>query len=80
GPPDWALREPPEERDAPPSAAARRALLGDPGEAVADREPDDDPDQHVDPDDPDAETSGLTGAELLQRELGAQIIEQTTND
>lgn len=27
-------------------------------------------------DDPDAETSGLTGAELLQRELGAQIIEE----
>ena len=28
------------------------------------------------PDDPDAETSGLDSAELLERELGAQMIEE----
>jgi DNA polymerase-3 subunit gamma/tau len=28
------------------------------------------------PDDPDAETAGLDGAELLERELGAQVIEE----
>ena len=33
-------------------------------------------DAEVDPDDPDAETQGLAGAELLQRTLGAEVIEE----
>ncbi|MBD8870973.1 DNA polymerase III subunit gamma and tau [Nocardioides donggukensis] len=32
------------------------------------------------PDDPDAEGAGLAGAELLQRELGAQIIQEIKHD
>ena len=35
-----------------------------------------DADSDAHPDDPDADTSGLGGAELLQRELGAQVIEE----
>jgi DNA polymerase-3 subunit gamma/tau len=35
-----------------------------------------DPDSDAHPDDPDAENSGLAGAELLQRELGAEVIEE----
>jgi hypothetical protein len=37
-------------------------------------------DDHADPDDPDADDQGLAGAELLQRELGARVIDETTND
>ncbi|HEX6148762.1 MAG TPA: DNA polymerase III subunit gamma/tau, partial [Nocardioides sp.] len=35
-----------------------------------------DPDSDAHPDDPDAENSGLAGAELLERELGAEVIEE----
>lgn len=35
-----------------------------------------DPDADVHPDDLDAETNGISGAELLARELGAQVIEE----
>jgi DNA polymerase-3 subunit gamma/tau len=35
-----------------------------------------DADSDAHPDDPDADSSGLGGAELLQRELGAQVIEE----
>ena len=37
-------------------------------------------DADVDRDDPDIESSGLAGAELLQRELGAQIIHEIKHD
>jgi DNA polymerase-3 subunit gamma/tau len=37
-------------------------------------------DADVDRDDPDIENSGLAGAELLQRELGAQIIHEIKHD
>jgi DNA polymerase-3 subunit gamma/tau len=37
-------------------------------------------DEDVDRDDPDIEGSGLSGAELLQRTLGAQIIEEIRHD
>jgi DNA polymerase-3 subunit gamma/tau len=70
----------PERRAADPEsiAAARGAIAQtrpagstpDEGEA----RPDADADAH--PDDPDAETSGLGGPELLERELGAQMIEE----
>jgi DNA polymerase-3 subunit gamma/tau len=49
-------------------------------DAEAPDDSDYDPDEHAAPDDPDAETSGLTGAELLQRELGAEIIEETSRE
>ena len=35
-----------------------------------------DPDIDADPDDPDADLSGQSGAELLARELGARIIDE----
>jgi DNA polymerase-3 subunit gamma/tau len=37
-------------------------------------------DADVDRDDPDIDSSGLAGAELLQRELGAQIIHEIKHD
>jgi DNA polymerase-3 subunit gamma/tau len=37
-------------------------------------------DADVDRDDPDVENSGLAGTELLQRELGAQIIHEIKHD
>ena len=60
------------------SAAAREAIrttrhAGPSDTADADRSASD-ADAH--PDDPDADTSGLAGAELLQRELGAEVIEE----
>jgi DNA polymerase-3 subunit gamma/tau len=40
----------------------------------------DDRDADVDPDDPDADDTGLDGAELLQRELGATVIDEIPHD
>ncbi|HEX6875309.1 MAG TPA: DNA polymerase III subunit gamma and tau [Nocardioidaceae bacterium] len=37
-------------------------------------------DDDVDPDDPDADDGGIGGAELLQRELGARVIEEIKHD
>ena len=37
-------------------------------------------DAEADPDDPDADDQGLAGAELLQRELGASVIEEITHE
>jgi DNA polymerase-3 subunit gamma/tau len=37
-------------------------------------------DEDVDPDDPDADDGGLGGAELLQRELGARVIEEIKHE
>ncbi len=42
--------------------------------------PVDDPDADVDRDDPDADDSGLDTTELLQRELGATVIEEITHE
>jgi len=39
-----------------------------------------DSDEHVDPDDPDADDTGLDGAQLLARELGARVIEEIRHD
>jgi DNA polymerase-3 subunit gamma/tau len=62
------------------SAAAREAIrttrpagAGDAAEAD-DSHRQADADAH--PDDPDDDTTGLAGAELLQRELGAEVIEE----
>jgi DNA polymerase-3 subunit gamma/tau len=40
----------------------------------------DDSDLHADRNDPDAEDHSLGGAQLLQRELGASIIEEIQHD
>jgi DNA polymerase III subunit gamma/tau len=77
--------EPPVDHDASsaatpePGAAAREAIrgtrpAGSPEAPAADAA--DDVDAAAHPDDPDDEASGLAGAELLQRELGAQVIEE----
>jgi DNA polymerase-3 subunit gamma/tau len=80
--------EPPADEDAPAtapapapdaSAAAREAIrttrtAGPSEPATGDDPAASDADAH--PDDPDADTSGLAGAELLQRELGAEVIEE----
>jgi DNA polymerase-3 subunit gamma/tau len=42
--------------------------------------PQDDPDADADRDDADADESGLQGAELLQRELGATVIEEIPHE
>jgi DNA polymerase-3 subunit gamma/tau len=60
-----------------PSASAREAIAatresGQSGGPAAPPEPDD----GARPDDTDAESSGLDGAQLLQEALGAQVIEQ----
>ena len=54
--------------------ATRRAALQ---ESSA---PPDDPDAEADRDDADADESGLQGAELLQRELGATVIEEIPHE
>ncbi|MBA3782601.1 MAG: hypothetical protein H0X12_12215, partial [Nocardioides sp.] len=65
-------------RDPESIAAAREAILATrtPG---ADSSGDDQrllADAAAHPDDPAADTDGLAGAELLQRTLGAQVIEE----
>ncbi len=75
--PDWAS-------DLAPEAPGEPASAGGPGpEAAARPDPEQapparsvEPDSDAHPDDPDAENSGLAGAELLQRELGAEVIEE----
>jgi DNA polymerase-3 subunit gamma/tau len=62
-------------------ASARGAIQGTRphGQAPQERQPtvsDDD----VDPDDPDADDHVLGGAQLLERELGARIIEEIRHD
>ncbi len=73
--PDWATDAVPEpsasdETDVPAPAPP------DPEPPVPEPARSGDPDSDAHPDDPDAENSGLGGAELLQRELGAEVIEE----
>jgi len=83
--------DPPPPAPAPPAptatasaevvSAAREAIapIRTPGSA-AESAPRVDLDADAHPDDPDIESSGLAGAELLQRELGAQIIHEIKHD
>jgi len=50
------------------------------GPVLESSEPKDDPDAAADRDDPDADDGGLRGAELLQRELGATVIEEIPHE
>jgi DNA polymerase-3 subunit gamma/tau len=75
--PDWASDLAPETPGEPASAGGpgpEAATRPDPEQALPARSVEPDSDAH--PDDPDAENSGLAGAELLQRELGAEVIEE----
>jgi DNA polymerase-3 subunit gamma/tau len=75
--PDWASDLAPETPGEPASAGGpgpEAATRPDPERAPPARSVEPDSDAH--PDDPDAENSGLAGAELLQRELGAEVIEE----
>jgi DNA polymerase-3 subunit gamma/tau len=70
--PDWGTDSTPESSasdDPPPTRP-------DPAPPEAEPARSGDPDSDAHPDDPDAENSGLAGAELLQRELGAEVIEE----
>lgn len=96
GPPDWASESPADTvaqsagatGGTPPAAtpeavsAAREAILstrpvGAPPKGRDDRAL---ADSEADRDDPDADSLGLAGAELLQRELGATIIDEIRHD
>ncbi|MGD9958581.1 DNA polymerase III subunit gamma and tau [Nocardioides sp.] len=91
GPPAWAVPDEPEaevraveeqasSKASPEAIAKAREAIGQPRGADAPR-PDPrlaDADAHRD--DPDVEDSGLAGAELLQRHLGAQVIEEIPHD
>ncbi|WP_426242942.1 DNA polymerase III subunit gamma and tau [Nocardioides sp. LHG3406-4] len=59
-------------------AAAREAILATrtPGAEPSGDDPRKLADAAAHPDDPDADTNGLAGAELLQRTLGAEVIEE----
>ena len=91
-PPDWASDEGPSDpgpsrpqsQAKPESIAAARSNLSattrngdEPSPAPADG-PDPDADAH--PDDPAADDNGLDSTELLQRELGATVIEEIPHD
>ncbi len=69
-----ATRPPPPRPPAPETVAkARQAIGTDPVAPV-------DPDEFVDRDDPTIEDDGLHGAALLQRELGATVIEEIPHE
>ncbi|CAA9417093.1 DNA polymerase III subunit gamma and tau [uncultured Nocardioides sp.] len=89
--PDWARDEqapvaprstaptaPARTHDPESVAAAREAILATrtPGAEAAGEDPRRLADAAAHPDDPDADTNGLAGTELLQRTLGAQVIEE----
>ncbi len=77
GPPDSAS-DPGGPAGAPQSQPTARpdAASEPPAAPTAETTESGDPDSHAHPDDPDAENSGLAGAELLERELGAEVIEE----
>nr|WP_109506109.1 DNA polymerase III subunit gamma and tau [Nocardioides speluncae] len=66
--------EPPLAAPEPPPVASRPANLPPSKEELARA------DAEAHPDDADAENNGLAGTELLQRELGAQVIEEIRHD
>ena len=69
GPPDW-VSDAGEDPTPPPAPGSETAP------AAAEPAPSGGTDSDAHRDDPDAENSGLAGAELLERELGAEVIEE----
>ncbi len=77
-PPRPPRPQPPREVD-PAGIEAAREAIQETRPGGTERGPDQDlaaADAEADRDDPDAETSGLTGAALLQQALGAEVIEE----
>jgi DNA polymerase-3 subunit gamma/tau len=71
----------PEPAPAPAWAAPTEAPAQAPGPQPAPpRRPTADPDAHAHRDDPDADDNGLDGQALLERELGATVIEEITHE
>ncbi len=95
GPPAWASGAPETPPAATPGTVAQDGALA-PSRSTIDKargniaptrsgpmastDPADDPDAAADRDDPDADDGGLSGAELLQRELGATVIEEIPHE
>jgi DNA polymerase-3 subunit gamma/tau len=83
-PPEWATGASPPRQPAAPETIARARGGIQPtrtGPATPESsDPADDPDADADRDDADADDSGLQGAELLQRELGATVIEEIPHE
>jgi DNA polymerase III subunit gamma/tau len=76
GAPPAVPRTPPDPRSV---ASARGAILDTRPQGAPDRGPTVS-DEDADRDDPDADDHSLAGAELLERELGASVIEEITHD
>ncbi|HEU5045825.1 MAG TPA: DNA polymerase III subunit gamma and tau [Nocardioidaceae bacterium] len=72
---------PPASRADPAAVATARGAIRETRASgpATDRAPADS-DEHVDRDDPDADDTGLDGAQLLARELGARVIEEIRHD
>ncbi len=83
-PPDWAAPgESQQRRPASPETVAKAREGITPTRSGSEQEPpapQNDPDADADRDDADADDSGLQGAELLQRELGATVIEEIPHE
>jgi DNA polymerase-3 subunit gamma/tau len=71
---------PPAKSAAPESIASARNNIAPTRNGEKPARPADDRDADVSPDDPDAEDNGIDGAELLQRELGATVIDEIPHD
>jgi DNA polymerase-3 subunit gamma/tau len=71
---------PPAKSAAPESIASARNNIAPTRSGEKPARPADDRDADVSPDDPDAEDNGIDGAELLQRELGATVIDEIPHD
>ncbi|HEU5046027.1 MAG TPA: DNA polymerase III subunit gamma and tau [Nocardioidaceae bacterium] len=80
--PDPAPAAPPAPKADPAAVATARGAIRETRAAgsAPDRHAPADSDQHVDRDDPDADDTGLDGAQLLARELGARVIEEIRHD
>jgi DNA polymerase-3 subunit gamma/tau len=77
-----APADPPAARPAaaPETIASVRSSIAPTRTGDRPAKPADDRDADVDPDDPDADDSGIDGAALLQRELGATVIDEIPHE
>jgi DNA polymerase-3 subunit gamma/tau len=71
---------PPVPRVAPETIASARSNIAPIRSGEAPGKLPDTRDDDVHPDDPDLEDSGVDGAELLARELGATVVEEIPHD
>jgi DNA polymerase-3 subunit gamma/tau len=74
--PEPAVEPEPIAPPAEPASNAAREALRESQAPDAEREPVETPDDHAHPDDLDADSDEAGGADLLQRELGAEMIEE----